>query len=66
MKELSDTQIALLIKTALDFNGSVIYLASSVYKQDLTQYSRQKLHKDLVNRSKNYTEDITKILEESL
>jgi len=62
MNELNDTQIALIIKNALEFNATIIASASMIYKQDLKQYSRQKAYNGFTKKSKQYAENIDKVL----
>lgn len=64
-KNLSDTQIALLIKNALEYNASIIAMASQIYRQDLKPSYRQRVARQIMKRAKIYGEDINKILDQT-
>ena len=62
LPELTDTQIALIIKAALEYNASIIAGASSIFKQDVTQKTRKRLKQDFLRIAKQYDKHILTIL----
>lgn len=61
---LTDTQIALLIKAALDNNAYLIQFASFVYGQDFKPHVRKRIGNDFLKAWKNYEKIVKNILEE--
>lgn len=64
MKDLTDAQLALIIKAALDYNAFVISHASFIYGQDMKPNVRKTMRNNLVQLSKDYTKTIKSILED--
>ena len=61
--KLNDTQIALLIKLALEFNASIIANASVLYNQDYNKQSRDKIIDNFKNISDEYVVKIKEVKE---
>lgn len=64
LPELTDTQIMLILKQALDYNAEIVKAASFIYGQELKQSARQKLYRDFRKTAQDYGKRIEAILEE--
>ena len=60
--ELTDTQIALLIKGALEMNAGIIATASQIFNQELKPHSQKQVRRHFVNVYKTYNKQIADIL----
>ena len=60
--ELTDTQIALLIKGALEMNANIIATASQIFNQELKPHSQKQVRHHFVNVYKTYNKQIADIL----
>lgn len=62
--ELSDNQIALITKAALDNNAAIVQFCSFVYgtSRDVTRYTRKEWHKQLTKQWQEYQKQIDNIL----
>lgn len=62
--ELNDTEIATIIKTALEYNASIIRYASFIYGQNPSPKTQRKWVKDFRNMDKEYSDKIKSIIGE--
>ena len=60
--ELNDTKIALIIKTALEFNATVIAQVGFIYGIDVKQSYRQKVADELSKLAVDYSKKIEDIV----
>lgn len=61
--ELTDTQIALMIKAALEFNATVISNASFVYGQQFKPHTRKAFVKQFHTQCKEYQKQLERIID---
>lgn len=61
---LTDTQIALIMKTALDNNAAIVQYCSFIYgnSRDVKNSLRQEWHRNLKKQWERYSDDINRIL----
>jgi len=59
---LNDTQIALIIKLALEYNAAIINFASQIYGQDIKPHRRTQAQKDLIKYGKEYNEKVNAVM----
>lgn len=60
--ELTDVQIALLIKNALDYNASVVQFASFIYGQDAKVNVKKSWLKQLKDMAQDYQDKTKEVL----
>lgn len=62
--ELTDTQIAGVIKAALDNNAAIVQYCSFIYgnSRDVKQSTRSEWHKALKKQWESYSKQVEKIL----
>ena len=60
--ELTDTQITLLIKGALEMNADIIATASQIFNKELKPSSQKQVRRHFVNVYKTYNKQIADIL----
>lgn len=63
--ELTDTQIMLIMKNALDYNAEVVKACSFIYGQDLKPNVRKRIHSDFKKLVRDYAKNLEAILDES-
>lgn len=66
MKELNDTQIALMMKCALDFNATVVALASAFYGNMDDEKNIKKFERNYKQLLKGYNDNLKNITGEGL
>lgn len=64
LPELADTQLALLVKTSLDYASTVIRDASFIYGQDLKDSVRKRFAKNFNKLATDYNDRLKEILGE--
>lgn len=62
---LTDTQIALIMKTALDNNAAIVQFCSLIYGEarSVKESNRKKWHAQMKKQWERYAEDMNRILE---
>lgn len=63
--ELTDMQVMLIIKAALEYNAEIVKHASFIYGQEIKQQYRKRLYADFTKLAKDYGKTIESILQES-
>lgn len=63
LPNLTDTQIALIIKNALDHNAGIIRYASFIYGQDAKPSTKRRWINDLIKMTEIYTQEINRIVD---
>lgn len=62
--ELTDMQIMLIMKAALEYNAEIVRSCSFIYGQDIKQSSRKRLYSDFTKLARDYGKTIESILKE--
>jgi hypothetical protein len=63
MNTLTDTQIALMMKAALEYNAAIIAHASMIYGKELSEEQRKQSGADFLNTQRVYAKKIDEIVE---
>lgn len=61
-QELTDKDVALMLKAALEYNAGILAIATSFYGNVGTSRSQKRLRESLINTSKAYRKQLMDII----